>query len=70
MAGAQGIDLRAPLKTSECLTKAISTIRTHCPSLTDDRMVSTDIIKLAALIHQTDELSNLGDDSLALDISA
>jgi hypothetical protein len=33
-------------------------------------MVSTDIIKLAALVHQTDELSNLGDDSLALDISA
>ena len=70
MAGAQGIDLRAPLKTSEYLNKAISIIRIQCPSLTDDRMVSADIIKLAALVHQTDELSNLGDDSLALDISA
>jgi histidine ammonia-lyase len=70
MAGAQGIDLRAPLKTSEYLNKAISIIRIQCPSLTDDRMVSADIIKLAALVHYTDELSNLGDDSLALDISA
>jgi histidine ammonia-lyase len=70
MAGAQGIDLRAPLKTSEYLNKAISIIRIQCPSLTDDRMVSADIIKLAALVHHTDELSNLGDDSLALDISA
>jgi histidine ammonia-lyase len=69
MAGAQGISLRAPLKTSEYLTNAISTIRTQCPPLTDDRMVSADIIKLAALVHQTDELSNLGEDSLALDIS-
>jgi len=33
-------------------------------------MVSADIIKLAALVHQTDELISLGDGSIALDISA
>jgi histidine ammonia-lyase len=59
MAGAQGIELRAPLKTSTHLSKAILAIRQHCPSLVDDRMVSADIINLAALVHDSDRLSKL-----------
>jgi histidine ammonia-lyase len=59
MAGAQGIELRAPLKTSGQLSKAIIAIRQHCPSLVDDRMVSADIINLAALVHDSDQLSKL-----------
>jgi histidine ammonia-lyase len=61
MAGAQGIELRAPLKTSFRLNKAILAIREHCPSLVDDRMVSADIINLAALVHDSDQLSDLGE---------
>jgi histidine ammonia-lyase len=59
MAGAQGIELRAPLKTSTHLSKAMLAIRQHCPSLVDDRMVSADIINLAALVHDSDRLSKL-----------
>jgi histidine ammonia-lyase len=61
MAGAQGIELRAPLKTSGRLSKAVLVIRQHCPTLVDDRMVSADIISLAALVHDSDQLSDLGE---------
>lgn len=51
MAAAQGIELRSPLKTSEKLQDIIKEIREHCPALTDDRMVSTDIQILADLLY-------------------
>lgn len=70
MAGAQGIELRAPLKTSGYLSQAISIIRAQCPPLTDDRMVSADIANLAAEVYQSAALSDLGDEPLALELSA
>ena len=68
MAGSQGIELRAPLQTSDRLKRIISTIREHCPSLVDDRMVSADIVKLADLVHESDELCVLGDGVVALGV--
>ncbi|KCZ88844.1 histidine ammonia-lyase [Hyphomonas johnsonii] len=59
MCGAQGIELRAPLKTSERLTSVISTIRQHCAALDDDRMVSADIQALARLVHDSGALSEV-----------
>ncbi|MDN3646594.1 histidine ammonia-lyase [Pontixanthobacter aestiaquae] len=50
MAAAQGIELRAPLKTSDCLQDVIATIRQHSPALTEDRIVSDDLEKLANLV--------------------
>lgn len=67
MAGAQGIELRAPLSTSTRLQQAIQRIREHCPTLNDDRMVSADIEALATLLHDTDALVELsGVEPLAL----
>lgn len=50
MSAAQGIELRAPLTTSDALKAAIASIRKVCPSLTEDRIVSQDIEALAQLI--------------------
>ncbi len=69
MAGAQGIELRAPLKTSEHLAGIVTSIRSLCPSLVDDRMVSTDIEKLACLVQHTTQLSELGSGVMALELS-
>ena len=51
LCGAQGIELRAPLRTSPRLQEAIATIRTASPSLTNDRFVATDIDAVTQLIH-------------------
>ena len=52
MSAAQGIELRAPLRTSDALKAAIASIRKVCPSLTEDRIVSQDIEALAQLISR------------------
>lgn len=59
MCGAQGIELRAPLKTSGRLAGVIATIRKHCPPLDDDRMVSPDIEALSHLVLETGALCDL-----------
>jgi histidine ammonia-lyase len=51
MAAAQGIELRAPLKTSAPLQNVIDQLRAVCPHLTEDRIVSPDIENLAALMR-------------------
>ena len=56
MSASQGIELRAPLKTSARLRDIIQTIRGECSSLTDDRIVSTDIEKLSTLLLDTDRI--------------
>ena len=43
LAGAQGVELRAPLKTSVPLDKLISKLRIEVPFLSDDRNMSLDI---------------------------
>ena len=49
MAGAQGIDLRKPLKTSPKLAQAMGAIRERADFLADDRLLAPDIAALAAL---------------------
>ncbi len=61
MAGAQGIELRAPLTTSKSLQEAIECIRKRCPTLNDDRMVSADIEALADLLRNSTELVVFGE---------
>jgi histidine ammonia-lyase len=51
MAAAQGIELRAPLKTSEPLQNIITQLRDVSPPLTEDRIVSPDIEQLAGLLR-------------------
>jgi histidine ammonia-lyase len=62
MAAAQGIELRAPLKTSPALQQAIKDIREHSPSLTDDRIVSGDLEALADLVSLSDALADAAQD--------
>ena len=58
MAGAQGIELRGPLKTSAALAGIIAHLRETSPSLKEDRIVSDDIAALTDLILTDDALSD------------
>lgn len=61
LCAAQGIELRAPLKTSGALSAAISALRREVAPLEDDRYMANDIEKAAdlmagnALLHATGE---------------
>ncbi|MAY86867.1 MAG: histidine ammonia-lyase [Pseudooceanicola sp.] len=46
---AQGIEARAPLQTSELLSKAIARLRADVPTLKEDRYLAPDIAKAAEL---------------------
>ena len=50
MSAAQGVELRAPLRTSPALQDVIAKIRTVCPELKEDRIISPDIEALAKLL--------------------
>lgn len=52
MSAVQGIELRAPLRTSNQLQHIVDEVRQFCPALTEDRMVSGDIEKLTDLLRQ------------------
>lgn len=64
IAGAQGIELRQPLKTSGPLQLALTQIRALCPTLTDDRMVDGDISAITRQV-QGGSLTRLDQQSLA-----
>lgn len=68
MAAAQGIELRVPLTTSDQLQGAIDHIRTVCPSLDEDRMVSGDIESLAELILEHDVLTDFSRQLPSIDL--
>ncbi|MEM7508217.1 MAG: histidine ammonia-lyase [Pseudomonadota bacterium] len=51
LVAAQGIDLRAPLKTSTPLRQAIRRIRELSPALVHDRFLATDIERVAGLVQ-------------------
>lgn len=63
MAGAQGIELRAPMRTSPRLRAVLATIREHCPALTEDRIVAPDIDALTRVVSGH-ELLTVADDGL------
>ncbi len=50
LAGAQGVELRAPLTTGPELKKAIAAIRAAVPTLTDDRYMAPDLAAATALV--------------------
>ncbi len=52
LCAAQGIECRAPLKTSEPLASAIAVLRLKVPSLTVDRYLADDIAAAAELVEQ------------------
>lgn len=51
MCGAQGIDCRAPLKTSPMLQTVLTRLRERVPALTHDRFLAPDIEAASALIR-------------------
>lgn len=57
MAGAQGIELRSPLKTSPKLNHVVTQIRERCPRLDKDRMLTNDIEALRSLALESEILS-------------
>jgi histidine ammonia-lyase len=50
MCAAQGIEFRAPLKTSPILQEALKHIRAAVPTVKDDRFLAPDIAASAELI--------------------
>jgi len=50
LAGVQGIELRAPLKTSPALAAHMETLRSHVPALGQDRQISPDIVQARELV--------------------
>jgi histidine ammonia-lyase len=50
LCAAQGIEARAPLKTSEALQRAVGFLRTVVPSLTSDRYMAPELEAAAGLI--------------------
>ena len=59
MAAAQGVEFRAPLKTSKPLQSAIAAVRERCATMTDDRILSGDIDALKKLTLETTSLSDI-----------
>ncbi len=57
MCAAQGIELRAPLRTSECLRAMLRHVRAVSPALDEDRAVHVDIESLAAMVLQESHLT-------------
>ena len=58
IAAVQGIEYRSPLSTSPRLKQITSLIREHCPTLSEDRILSGDIAAITGLIQTSDHLSN------------
>ena len=52
LCAAQGVEFRAPLKTSQRLTGVIATLRAKVPELKSDRYMAGDIETAAKLVRQ------------------
>lgn len=61
LAGAQGVEFRAPLKTGPRLRSAMVTLRRSVPSLTQDRRLSGDLETAAQLVREGALLDALDD---------
>ena len=70
MAAAQGIELRHPLRTSASLQRAVQAIRGECAPLTEDRIVSTDIERLAKFARGNDVLASIGSADAPLELAS
>lgn len=63
LCAAQGIEFRAPLKTSKTLLKIIATLRSSVPTLEEDRFIACDIDAAAKLVSEGGiiETANIAD---------
>ncbi len=59
MCAAQGVEFRAPLKTSDKLAMAMKVLRKKVATLKDDRYMADDIAKASAIVADGDLLSTL-----------
>lgn len=67
MCAAQGIEFRAPLKTSTVLQSVLTEFRRHVPTIMQDRYLAPDIQKASELIADGTLISTLSLPPLALD---
>ena len=70
MCAAQGIEFRAPLKTSPSLAKAMKEIRAVIPTLKEDRYQADDIAKASELVSKGSLVSQLGIDGYVVGVTA
>ncbi len=66
MMAAQGVEMRAPLKTSPALQNAITRLRQDIPPLEEDRYLSTELRHAAVLIENRDIIRAAGADKIRL----
>lgn len=60
----QGIEFRAPVKTSHALVNVMKVIRSRVKRLEDDRYLADDIASVQKMVMKRDIIGALGDDSL------
>ena len=60
LVAAQGIGLRAPLRTSEPLARVIARLRRDVPSLGEDRLMAPDLAAAARLVGRADLIEAAG----------
>jgi histidine ammonia-lyase len=60
----QGIEFRAPVKTSRALVKVMKVIRKRVNRLEDDRYLADDIASVQKMVMKRDIIGALGDDDL------
>ena len=70
MCAAQGIEFRAPLKTSPSLAKAVKEIRAVIPTLKEDRYQADDIARASELVSKGSLVSQLGIDGYVVGVTA
>ena len=70
MCAAQGIEFRAPLKTSPSLAKAVKEIRAVIPALKEDRYQADDIARASELVSKGSLVSQLGIDGYVVGVTA
>jgi histidine ammonia-lyase len=52
LCAAQGVEFRAPLATSPCLTRLVATLRKVVPALGEDRYMAGDLALAAGLVRE------------------
>ena len=64
MIGTQGVEFRAPIKTSPALQKVMAALRAKVPPLADDRYLADDIAAVKDMVFDGDIIAALDDSSL------
>jgi len=64
LTGIQGIEFRAPIKTSPALIKVMKVVRKQVATLEDDRYLADDIARIATLVENRDIIDALENQSL------